>query len=312
MDVSSQNAPSNEDSNSDHSCDEGDACNITNLGTVKLTATIRSQEIGLSQLRRGRRGLVIPGENIHQDIWDRVLCEGVPVSLRELVSLAASQLGLENNNGDNLTKLLQCSWSLGWHVTAKDEDGVTSHYWGGGVTAKTTSNYLRGDWIEIAGTEQIRRVETSRLARVICGVKIGNIKKVFGAVIRDEVWENKQCKKGDYVVYLLVRYASAHPESGRRRGPNYRPLCPGELQNTHALWKWHERPITFKRGCWRQRPWERHKHLFGDTHEQQELRKDQEKRAWYDVIQSSNVIAHANVQTDCDRPGAFLQSIMWC
>ena len=70
--------------------------------------------------------------------------------------------------------------------------------------------------------------------------------------------------------------------------------------------------LPHARGCWRQRPWERHKHLFGDTHEQQELRKDQEKRAWYDVIQSSNVIAHANVQTDCDRPGAFLQSIMWC
>ena len=279
---------------------------------MRLTSPLRTDDIGLYHLRRGRRGLVILDENIHVDIWDRVLCEGVPISLRELVSLTASQLGLANNLS-NLHKLLQCSWSLGWHVTAKTSCGVTSHYWGGGVTTKTTSNYLRGDWIEIAGTELCRGVQTSRLARVICGVKIRNIKKIFGEpAIDNDVWENQACKAGDYVVYLIVRYASAHPDTGRRRGPKFRPLCPGELKNTHCLWKWHERPVNFRRGCWRQRPWERHQHLFGDSPEQQELRKKQEARAWYDVIQSSNILAHANVQCDWDRPEAFLQSVMWC
>ncbi len=234
------------------------------------------------------------------------------MSLRELVSLSLSQLELEDNEL-NRHKLLQCSWHLGWHVTHTTESGVSSHYWGGGVTPKTTSSFLRGDWVEIAGTEICRSEQTSLLSRVICGVKINGIRKTFGtAAIEDTVYENDNCREKDYVVYLLVRYACAHPDTGRQRGPNCRPLCPGELRNTHCLWKWYERPAPFRRGCWRQRPWERHRHFFGDTLQQQNSRKTQEERAWYDVIQSSNIISHTNVQCDWDRADSFLQSVMWC
>ena len=108
------------------------------------------------------------------------------------------------------------------------------------------------------------------------------------------------------------RYANSHPDTGRARGPDCRPLCPGVLQATHCLWKWHERPPTFNRGCWRARPWSRHRHLFGDTEEQQQKRKKLEARAWYDVIRSNDILAHANVTPDWDRTDAFLQSVMWC
>ena len=84
------------------------------------------------------------------------------------------------------------------------------------------------------------------------------------------------------------------------------------ISTTHCLWKWHERPATFSRGCWRQRPWTRHRHLFGETVEQQETRKTQEGRAWYDVIKSSDILHHTNVTSDWDRPDSFLQSVMWC
>ena len=190
--------------------------------------------------------------------------------------------------------------------------GVTSHYWGGGVTPDTTDSFRRGDWVEVAGTEVYRRqlVSTSRLGRVICGLKIRNIKRVFDNV-DDEGWDNKDCRDKDYVVFLLVRYAMPHPDCGSARGPKHRPLCPGELQRTHCLWKWYERPVTFRRGCWRARPWDRHKHLFGDTLQQQESRKQQECRAWYDVIQSNNIVGHANVTPDWDRDESFLQSVIW-
>ena len=277
---------------------------------VKLTSLIRTREHpGMTPLTSARRNHVAPCVMLHHDIWDAVLCEGVPVSLRELISLTLVQLQLADTQ-TNRHKMLQCTWTLGWHVTATSS-GVTSHYWGGGVTPNTTDRFRRGDWVEIAGTELCRSALSSRLARVICGVKIDNIKRVFENVNGENVWQNEDCEKQDYVVLILVRYAKPHPECGRARGPECRPLCPGELRSTHCLWKWHQRPATFRRGCWRPRPWERHKRLFGDTPEEQQTRHEQEMFAWYDVLSSNNIVGHANVTSDWDRDESFLQSVMW-
>ena len=67
---------------------------------------------GLAPFRRARRGLVVPQKVLHNDTWDRVLCEGVPVSLRELVTVTAEQLKLRIHTR-NLHKLLECEWNLG-------------------------------------------------------------------------------------------------------------------------------------------------------------------------------------------------------
>ena len=193
-------------------------------------------------------GLVLPTQCIHL--------------IRDLF-LVASQLKIDTDR--NRHKLLECTWQLGWHVTHYKAPGVTRHYWGGGVTPSTTSNYLRGDthpidiqqccttyilntqhiystlniyiqcvfrcptyisniyttlsniftqlifsvpqhicsiyyvlpniyipciynmlpgdWVEVAGRESIRHSMTSRLARVVCGVKISKLNKVFGTHI---------------------------------------------------------------------------------------------------------------------------------
>ena len=264
----------------------------------------------MEQLQRGRRGMHCVSSTIHQDSWDRILCAGVPVSLREIVSLVASQLQLRDYS-QNRMKLLQCSWTLGWHVTARDAAGVATHFWGGGLTPDTTTSLKRGDWVEVKGTEMCRGVLTSRLARIICGVRIRQLQKFFPS-IPDVVWENENNKKSDTAVFLLVRYAMAHPDVGRRRGPQHRPLCPGPLRDTHCLWKWYQRPPTFRRGCWRPRPWSRHKHMFGQTEEMQNLRKEQDARAWFDVIQTGNIARHTNVRKDWDRPNSFIQSVIWC
>ena len=250
---------------------------------------------GMSPLRRARRGMQAPNALIHHDVWDRILCAGVPVSLRELVSFVSVQLGLTDND---MHRLLLCRWSLGWHVKHKTLDGTIKHYRGGGVTPETTSDQLRGDWVEVSGIEEIRDVSTSRLARVICGVQVQGIKEHFGGTL-------------DEAVYLLVRYASPHPSCGRQRGPDYRPLCPGGLNHTHCLWKWYERPRTYRRGCWRARPWARHRRMFGNTDEEQNSRKRKEARAWYDVIKVSDITSHANVTADWDNTDTFLQSVMW-
>ena len=163
-----------------------------------------------------------------------------------------------------------------------------------------------------SGTDTTRGLQTSRLARVICGVQVTNINKIFGKGTFDpSVWETDKNSKDGYAVYLLVRYAYPHPDAGRRRGPSHRPLCPGELENTHCLWKWTERNKDYRRGCMRDRPWSRHKHLFGDDQQVQDDRKKKEARAWYDVVLASDVICHANVSVDYDRDSSFLQSVMW-
>ena len=263
-------------------------------------------------MKRGHRGLHTVAEHIHHDTWDTILCPGVPVSLRELVTLARVHLRLPDAEM-TLKKLLLCSWTIGWHVTSRDADGSSQHYWGGGAQPTTTTGRLRGDWIEIQGSDLCRGVRTSRLARIICGVQIRNVKKFFGeSAVADDVWQTKYNHGKDSVVFLLVRYAMPHPDVGRQRGPEHRPLCPGPLNNTHCLWKWYQRPVNFRRGCWRPRPWERHKHMFGETETIQNTRKQQEARAWFDFIQTTNIYSHTNVRKDWDRPDSFLQSVMWC
>ena len=117
-----------------------------------------------------------------------------------------------------------------------------------------------------------RGVRTSRLSRISCGVHIRNIKKVLDGDISDGVLENDFYKTKDYAVLLLVRHVTSHQDVGRQV---HKPLCPGPLRDTHCLWKWCQRGGNFRRGCWRGRPWEQRKHMFGDTEEEQNRRKVQ-------------------------------------
>ena len=285
------------------------------LTSVRLTHVISGPERALAVLARGSRGMAVP---LHPSTLDTVICAGVPLSLRELVTAVVDNLGLQVNM-HNCLRVLECSWNLGWHVMCSTSCGTTRHFRGGGAVHGSTSAYLRGDWVETRITdESVDRVKTSRLCRIICGVQLKNLRKVtrldFPVNSGDDdtlAWETIENKKHDTMNFLLVRYAKPHPHV-RRRGPKHRPLCPGILQHTHCLWTWATRDPTFRRGCFVGRAWDRNKHFFGDTLESQNHRKTSEQHAWYDLIQVSDIVAHTNVQLDPDRDGAFLQSVMWC
>lgn len=281
----------------------------TKAKATTVTSPIEPQTASLKRLYRGRRGTVSATKELHHLTWDRILCAGVPISLREIVHLTGQRLGLPDTIRSS-QELLTCSWYLGWHVTTRKADGTTRHYWGGGVTLDTTTKYLRGDWIESYTTDTSDSgVTTSRLARVICGIRISDITRCSDT-IPAEVWETTENKADDTVFFLLVRYADPHPHS-RGRGPNNRPLCPGLLRDTHCLWSWAKRPSRYKRGCMSGRAWERNKMLFGDSDEQQSSRRASELLAWYDIVQVSDVKCYANIQIDPDRSDALLQSVMW-
>ena len=101
-----------------------------------------------------------------------------------------------------------------------------------------------------------------------------------------------------------------YQDVGRQRGP--RTQTSSVSGSSKGLWKLCQRGENFRRDCWRARPWERHKHMFGDTEEDQNRRKTQETREWFDFIQSSNIVCHTNVKEDWDRPETSLPSVMWC
>ena len=287
---------------------------ISEINPLRVTSAITADNNGLGVLYRARRGTVTEAQTLHPDTWDRILCEGVPLSVREITHLVASFLHM-TVNVRSAQQLLTCSWSLGWHVTTTSSDNTSRHYWGGGLTPGTTSNYLRGDWIEVAGTENYNNTVTSRMARIVCGVQVCDCAKVLVPPripedISDDVWQTPENKKSRTLTFLLVRYAQAHPHARRLRGPQHRPLCPGVLKDSHCLWSWAKRPVGWKRGCFQGRSWQRNRRLFGNTDAAREVRKTAEERAWYDVIQSNSILHYANLQKDPDRDDAFIQSIM--
>ena len=188
-----------------------------------------------------------------------------------------------------------------------------SSFPGGGVTPETTSNYLRGDWVETNITDTARSgIVTGRLARMICGFTINGVKHITRSGFPAKRWETKANEESDTMCFILVRYAAPHPHSRGRRGPKNRPLCPGILHSTHCLWSWATRGAAFKRGCMCGSHWNRNKYYFGPDRASQEERKHSEERAWYDLVQVHEIESHSNVQLDPDRNDSFLQSVMWC
>ena len=190
--------------------------------------------------------------------------------------------------------------------------GITRQFRGGGVTPDTTSSFLRGDWVETRITDLHNGVTTSRLVRIICSVRVTNFTKVTGCALSDEMYQTEKNKEEDTVYFLLVRYARSHALCRRNRGPDHRPLCPGLLRDTHCLWEWATRDRGFRRGCLQGRNWDVNKHFFGHTDESQEIRRNNESRAWYDLIQTGDIVKYANLQPDPDTEDSYLQSVMWC
>ena len=148
------------------------------------------------------------------------------------------------------------------------------------------------------------------LAFVVCAIHLKNIRFAMGMPLAPEL---REVADPDVATFFLIRYAAPHPSS-TLRGPEHRPLCPGPLKNTHCLWKWACRPATHERGCFRPRPWARHRRHFGSTRYQQDELMEKNRRAWYDLIQVTNIKNYANVQKDPDPylgGEVFLQSCVW-
>ena len=256
----------------------------------------------------------------HSDWLDTILSPTVLVTRKELLHLVTVQMKLKWNKV-TMTNISRCDWVIGRHVAVKTPSGMQLHYWGNGSYERVRRGFSSHQtWVEVEGYDYNRNStrRTSRLAYVVCGIQLKNVRAVTGTPIPrilHEVATNpdpkKDKKEKDTVTFLLVRYAKAHPDA-RLRGPGHRPLCPGPLKNTHCLWTWATR-TGVSRGCFRTRPWSRHRQYFGNTPIAQEKIRQSDEHAWYDLIQVTNVRCFANVQAD-PHPGkddVFLQSMVW-
>ena len=249
----------------------------------------------------------------HSDNWDTIICPNILVSRKELLQLLAEKLHIPRNQV-GMRKVAKCVYSIDRHVTVTTVSKMKLHYWGSGTynrVGRQSSTSAWQTWVEVEGCDRsASRRLTSRLAFVVCAIHLKNISVSLGMPLAREL---REVEDPDSVTFFLVRYAAPHP-SATLRGPENRPLCPGPLKNTHCLWTWAMRPEGHERGCFRPRPWSRHRRYFGSTEPQQEQLMQSNRRAWYDLIQVTNIKNYANVQKDPDPyldGEVFLQSCVW-
>ena len=257
----------------------------------------------------------------HADKWDTIICPDILVSRKELLLLLAEKLRTTRNQS-GMRMVAKCITSIDRHVTVTTVSNMNLHYWGSGTyncVGRRSAKWQT--WVEVEGYDRLGSSKrlTSRLAFVVCAVHLKNIRDNMGAPLAPELHEveaqtrRPDSRGPDSVTFCLIRYATPHP-SATGRGPQHRPLCPGPLENTHCLWTWASRPESHERGCFRPRPWSRHRRHFGSTPDAQEKRKELNLRAWYDLIQVTNIKNYANVQKDPDPHldgEVFLQSCVW-
>ena len=248
----------------------------------------------------------------HSDNWDAIICPDILVSRKELLQLLAEKLHTSRNQL-GMGKVARCVHSIDRHVTVTTVSKMKLHYWGSGTyncVGRQSGTWQT--WVEVEGHDRSASSKrlTSRLAFVVCAIHLKKIRSAMGMPLAPEL---REVEDPDSATFFLIRYAAPHP-SATLRGPEHRPLCPGPLKNTHCLWTWASRPEGHERGCFRPRPWSRHRRHFGSTEYRQDKLKKKNRRAWYDLIQVTNIKNYANVQKDPDPylgGEVFLQSCVW-
>ena len=273
---------------------------------AKITVT------GVLLNHHGQTIVIDPDSWNHADMWDTILCPDVLVSRRELLLLVAERMQTSRNLA-GMKLVAQCEWHIGRHLTVTSTSETRIHYWCCGTHNRVGQCDRKwATWVEVEGYDGKGTRKTSRLAFLVCAIQLKNIKKAMGTPLPEALREVVGKEGEDSVTFFLVRYAAPH-QSVTQRGPEHRPLCPGPFQHTHCLWTWATRPEGHVRGCFRPRPWERHKKYFGSVPEQQNKLRLANSLAWYDLIQVSNIRCFTNVHVDPDpvHDQLFLQSVVY-
>ena len=200
----------------------------------------------------------------------------VRVSGAEFLDLVCDKLGLpKSRNSYRLMKSLQ--FQFGQKLTTLDGSilwGTDSQY------RQRTFDRTRRDMLHLKGIEN----GNALCCEAICFVEITNARRVGHRV--------------DSITFVMGRWLEPHPDAWDRDA-KHRPVCPGPLRANNCLWRYvkttrNRRSLTNDDGTCSE-SFLIHHAMFGDTRNEQNLRRSREMNAYYGLIQPDSIINTMNM-----------------
>ena len=104
--------------------------------------------------------------------------------------------------------------------------------------------------------------------------------------------------QNDTLTFILLRYFTPHP-SAFERDTQYRPVCPGPLRLNHCLWTFSKSTRYRLSMCnedgTMNDSFERQRHVFGVTEQQQRKCFEDEKKAYFGVLTPRSIKRECNM-----------------
>ena len=249
-----------------------------------------------------------------------VLHDEVRVFRGELLDLVCRKFGMSPTK-DAFTLLQDLTWSFGQKLVLVDPMQISSKiYWA------TDSQYTyftdcasrrRRDNFLLKGTERkevplphgtLGTQHTALCCQAICFIKLDNMRSLTDKLklppdVSSEIVKDLSGNDSSLIL-VLVRWFEAHPSATERDSRNL-PLCPGNLNVNHCLWRFamcsRDRPYLLQK----KQPsayFKRQAYMFGKTASQQNRRLRMEARAYYDVVKCSSIsdLAHMSPEFEPD------------
>ena len=200
----------------------------------------------------------------------------VRLSGAEFLDLVCDKLGLpKSRNSYRLMKSLR--FQFGQKLTTAD--GMT--LWGtDSQYHHRTSDRTRRDMLRLKGIED----GNALCCETICFVEITNAGSVGHGV--------------DSITFVVGRWLEPHPDAWDRDA-EHRPVCPGPLRANNCLWRYvkttrDRRSLTNDGGTCSE-SFVLHRAMFGDTRDEQNLRRSREMNAYYGLIKRESIINKMNM-----------------
>ena len=257
-------------------------CNHTLFEEMKHVMNIDSDS-GIT--RTAKAGLYVTIPALH--FGNSFINHEVRVTGNEIADLIAPKLGLQRSP-QTRTIIQSLPFQVGQKLVRTD----------GHTLWATDTRYSKGN----VGRRDLLRLQGQLDGNGLCGeavcfVTLDNVQTI-PHVITDK----------NFVTYVLIRWLEPHPDSWERDSL-LRPVCPGPLHVNNCLWQYAK--TANMRPALGERSFNRNKNIFGHTVSEQNLRREHEKFAWYDLVSPDNVIETVNMCPLFEPNTCLLSSQVW-
>ena len=231
--------------------------------------------------------LDIPMVNLQREtVQETFLHERALIARHELLDLLCKHLLLPKTQVTYTTMN-----ALGWHFAQKliRQDGKT--FWA--TDTRFPYGGLRRDVLRIAGSESTGTGRNKRYTALCCQAILFVTVTNLGTLIRHTAEITSTT-----MTFVLGRWFRPH-QSVRLRDNDNRPICSGPLNTNHCLWKYAQTARSRKALVGANgRPsaaYERQKRLFGANRNEQMLRYERDKNAYYCLLETNSILDKVNI-----------------